>query len=119
MGILIFQKLVVEFFLDFAYFPVWWYTKGALKAFTVYKDALVSVNFRLAPGLWLKNIFTPMYGQRDWEGRLVSIFIRFWNVLFRGVILVIAWTAYTIVMMGYFLLFPLIIFMIISSRVIL
>ncbi|MCB9798616.1 hypothetical protein H6758_02735 [Candidatus Nomurabacteria bacterium] len=117
MGILIFQKLVVEFFLDFVYFPLWWYTKGALKAFCAYKNALVAVNFRLAPGLWLKNIFTPMYGQRDWEGRLVSVFIRFWNVIFRGVLLVIAWTVYTIIIMAYFLLFPLIFFLLISSSI--
>lgn len=115
---MIYQKLIAEFFLDFLYFPIWWYTKGAIKAFRVYKDALVHVNFRFAPGLWLKNLFTPMYGQRDWEGRLVSIFIRFVNIVFRSLILVFFWAIFTLLMIGYFLLLPLVVFFVISSRIV-
>ena len=39
--------------------------------------------------IWLKNIFTPMYGQRDWSGRLISFFIRLVQIIFRGLVLIV------------------------------
>jgi len=26
--------------------------------------------------VWLKNLFAPMFGQTDWQGRLISFFMR-------------------------------------------
>ncbi len=42
----------------------------------------------MSPGLWLKNIFVPMFGQYDWQGRLVSFFMRLVQVVVRSVALV-------------------------------
>jgi len=43
----------------------------------------LSANDQLAPMLWLKNLLVPMFGQYDWQGRLVSFFMRLVNVIFR------------------------------------
>lgn len=37
--------------------------------------------------IWIKNIFRPMYGQTDWQGRLISLFIRIVQIIFRSVFL--------------------------------
>ncbi len=89
MNILVLQRLLLEFALDFLYFPLWWYTDGTRRAFLFVVDMIKNGNDQLAPGLWLKNIFVPMFGQIDWQGRLMSIFIRLINVLGRTLALTI------------------------------
>lgn len=106
MWVLVLQRMLLELILDILYFPFWWYTAGAKKAligcFHWWQDA----NINLAPGLWLKNIFVPMFGQRDWQGRLMSFFIRFFNVIFRTIGLLI-WTVVILVIFALWLVFPL------------
>lgn len=91
MWILVFQRMLLEFVLDVLYFPIWWYADGAkqalIKCVYLWQDA----SMYLAPGLWLRNIFVPMFGQRDWQGRITSFLVRAANVVVRGVMLLI-WT---------------------------
>lgn len=58
-------------------FPVWWYTSGASGVARWLVRELgyrwKSYNFVI----WMRNFFVPMYGQYDWSGRLVSVFMRF------------------------------------------
>ncbi|MBI5728363.1 MAG: hypothetical protein HY984_01260 [Candidatus Magasanikbacteria bacterium] len=61
-------------------------------------------NVSLAPGLWLKNIFVPMFGQADWQGRLMSFFMRLMNVIVRGALLMIWLT----VVAAIFLVWPIV-----------
>lgn len=54
--------------------------------------------------IWIKNIFRPMYGQTDWQGRLISLFVRIVQIIFRSVfmlffvimsfIFILAWIAF-------------------------
>ncbi|MDD4477147.1 MAG: hypothetical protein PHY40_03245 [Patescibacteria group bacterium] len=88
MFVLVLQQLFAEAFLDFIYFPFWWYTKGAKRAAILCLNLLNYGNLKLAPGLWLRNIFVPMYGQYDWQGRIVSFFIRLVQVIIRAAALV-------------------------------
>ena len=39
--------------------------------------------------LWLKNLFVPMFGQHDWQGRLVSFLIRLVQLIARGIAFVV------------------------------
>ena len=87
MFIIIFQRLLLELILDVLYFPIWWYTRGALHAMQWCLNIFRSGNATLAPGLWLTNIFTPMFGQYDWQGRIISFFMRFVNVIGRSIAL--------------------------------
>lgn len=69
---------------DIVSFPVWWYTKGI--AYTtqklVYSARRQAANF--AVGLWVKNLFVPMYGQYDWQGRIISFFVRLVQIIVRS-----------------------------------
>jgi len=83
MYALIFQRLLLEGFLDIFYFPLWWYTKGLTHAGGWCFDLLKFGNQRLAPGLWLANIFVPMFGQFDFQGRIISFLMRSTQIIFR------------------------------------
>ncbi|MDP3794193.1 MAG: hypothetical protein Q8R07_05620 [Candidatus Uhrbacteria bacterium] len=73
----------IDLFGSVVYFPAWWYTKGFFGVLRYFGQALsyrwTSYQFRI----WLKNFFVPMYGQEDWSGRLVSVFMRFFVLLGR------------------------------------
>lgn len=89
MWILILQRIALDFLLSIIYFPFWWYSGGIKKAGIYSLNLFLSGNSSLAPGLWLKNIFVPMFGQTDWQGRLVSVLMRFVNIIFRALALVL------------------------------
>jgi hypothetical protein len=108
MGILILQRLFLETILDFFYFPLWWYTKGSLYAarscFGIFKQG----NANLAPGLWLANLFVPMFGQFDFQGRVISFFMRLVQIIARTVALVV-WLLFCLVLFVIWLALPLIV----------
>ena len=89
MYLVIFQRLAFQFFLDIIMFPVWWYTSGLWKVLVVLYHSFDDARISLAPGLWMKHVFTPMFGQRDLEGRLMSIFMRIVNIIGRSLMLFI------------------------------
>lgn len=70
------------------YFPLWWYSKGFLRMLKGVGRLISDFNLTLGFSIWLKNIFVPMFGQRDLPGRLISFFLRLFNVIFRGFALV-------------------------------
>ena len=105
MWLLIFQRLTVEFFLDIFYFPVWWYTRGAKRAALGCWQLLQDGNATLAPGLWLRHILTPMFGQNDWQGRIMSFGMRLVNIIGRGFALGI-WAAICLMLFGLWTLWP-------------
>lgn len=70
---------------DIVFFPVWWYTRGFLNLLLGLRDFLVDSEKSLAFFVWVKNIFTPMYGQRDIQGFFISVFIRVIQIIFRGI----------------------------------
>jgi hypothetical protein len=81
-------KILFEVIGDIFYFPFWWYTKG-LYNFT--KKILVFLSNKeksSALFVWLKNIFVPMYGQSDWQGKLVSFFMRLVQIIFRTIVMI-------------------------------
>lgn len=84
MAIIILQRLLIEAAIDIIYFPLWWYTAGIRYMLSKVGALFKAGNAFLAPGLWLKNLFVPMFGQYDWQGRIVSFFMRAIQVLVRG-----------------------------------
>lgn len=105
MWLLILQRLSLEFLFDFLYAPVWWYTRG-LKRAAQFAARLVALgNEQFAPGLWLLNIFVPMFGQYDWQGRLVSFFVRLGNVIIRSILLII-WIIFSLVVLLLWIFIP-------------
>lgn len=87
MWILVLQRMILEFVLDILYFPIWWYSRGLFLAFNFCLNWIKDANLILSPALWLKNIFVPMFGQWDWQGRIMSFFMRLANVIIRTIML--------------------------------
>ena len=108
MFFLVFQRIFFEAVLDALYFPVWWYTAGAKHALIWCYGALKSGNAALAPGLWLRNIFVPMFGQYDIEGRIISFFMRFFQVIGRGIALAV-WLVACVILFAAWLALPLVV----------
>lgn len=68
--------VVSDFFGSVLRFPLWWYTEG-LMSLGAWRVRTLRYRARgYAIGLWVRNFFVPMYGTRDWVGRLISIAMR-------------------------------------------
>lgn len=105
MFILVLQRLFIEAILDIVYFPLWWYTSGLVRAARFCLAILAWGNRTFAPGLWLRNIFVPMYGQSDWQGRIISFVMRVIQIIARIFALLI-WLFACIVLFSIWLLLP-------------
>ena len=97
---------MVQALLDIVYAPVWWYSSGAKQVFLGCGASIKHTAAQLAPGLWLKNIFVPMFGQHDLQGRFVSFFVRLGNIIVRGIALVI-WMLLVFTFFAFWLVLPL------------
>ncbi len=65
--------------------PIWWYTQGlamvgkwALRSITMYAKSI-------SLGVWIKNLFVPMFGMRDWQSRIISFFVRLFQIVVRSI----------------------------------
>ncbi len=79
-------------------FPVWWYTAGVLRMAGWAARRVRNASRELALGVWVKNLFVPMYGETGAEGRIISFFMRLAMVVLRGIAVgvwaVIVWVAF-------------------------
>lgn len=115
MWLLILERLSLECIVHLIYFPFWWYTEGMIHAVTYCLNLLAAGNSTLAPGLWLRNMFVPMFGQNDWQGRIMSFFMRLMNVIARGFALCIWSIVCGIVFLLWILVFPIILYMLVQA----
>ncbi len=76
-------KISAQIVLDFLYFPLWWYSVGLLRLLKNLGLFLQERWMVIGAGVWLKNIFVPMYGQRDFASRAISFFVRIFQIIFR------------------------------------
>jgi hypothetical protein len=100
------QLLFVDLAGSVAWFPVWWYTKGLRH---VIQSAFRALRYRsqaYALNIWVRNFFVPMYGQYDWTGRLVSVFMRFIVIIGRSIALLVEAWVYLLGVMLWVLLPP-------------
>lgn len=76
------------FFVDFlggiAFFSVWWYTRGLKTSVDRAVHSVRDASAWLGLGIWVKNLFVPMYGETSWQGRIISFFIRLVMIVVRG-----------------------------------
>src|SRR3989304_987660 len=69
---------------EFLLLPFWWYTEGFLKMLALWRQSIGNVSATFGLGIWVKNLFVPMYGDTSFVGRLISFGIRFFMILIRG-----------------------------------
>jgi hypothetical protein len=74
---------------EILYFPFWWYGKGLVKATKILWQKIKDTEARLGLKIWVTNLFTPMFGQRDIAGVAISFFMRVVQIIGRFFILLI------------------------------
>lgn len=93
---------------DILIFPFWWYSFGLIKFVKVLLNFLSNQEKFWALSVWARNIFTPMYGLRDWQGRIISFFVRFFQVIFRSVVMIFWMMILSAILFAY-LAFPILV----------
>jgi hypothetical protein len=86
-------------------FPLWWYTRGLAFAAARASASVVHASRSLALGVWVRNLFVPMYGETGTEGRAISFFVRLAMVGLRG-FAVAVWAALVWTLFGVYVLAP-------------
>lgn len=96
-AVFIFLKFLLHdvFFTTF-FFPIWWYSRGLQHAWRRYYTMMRTVNNRAGFGMSVRYLFTPMYGQRDIQGRLISFAFRALELIVRGVFFAVTAVAITV-----------------------
>jgi hypothetical protein len=85
----LFRDVLLDIFREILYFPVWWYSIGLGKVFWTVLQSIKSMEMKLGLKIWIVNIFKPMFGQRDIPGKIISFFMRIFQIIVRGMILII------------------------------
>ncbi|MEY4744919.1 MAG: hypothetical protein RL272_864 [Candidatus Parcubacteria bacterium] len=88
-AVLAIRYLAVDVVGSILYFPLWWYTAGALRAAKFCAGTVRDKAVAFGIGVWLKNLFTPMYGLRDIQGRIISFFMRLMIVIWYSAVLAV------------------------------
>lgn len=94
---------------DLLYWPLWWYSRGLKKVAFFCLNEISGWEEILGLHIWLKNIFTPMFGQYDLEGRLISFFVRLIQIIVRFFLLLF-WTAVLLILLVAWIILPVYIF---------
>jgi len=98
-------KIILQILRDFLYFPLWWYSVGLGRTLLNVGHFIREEQTSLGLGVWVKNIFTPMYGQRDFTGKAISFFIRLIQIIFRGIFMLF-WLLISAVFIAFWLTLP-------------
>lgn len=101
------RYVLIDLIGDILYWPVWWYSKGLLKAGLFCLREIKNQEERLGLTIWMKNIFTPMFGQYDIEGRIISFFMRLIQIIARSIFLAV-WAAFMLILFTIWIILPLI-----------
>lgn len=56
-----------------------------------------------ALGVWVRNLFIPMYGETEWSGRVISFFVRVAMIAVRG-LAVALWSVLALLAFAVYLL---------------
>ena len=99
-------KIVFQILGEVLYFPIWWYSTGFLRQVMGIWNFWRQRERTLGLSVWIKNIFVPMYGQRDIASRIISFLVRLVQIIFRGLILVF-WLTILLFLLVVWLAFPL------------
>lgn len=91
------------------YFPFWWYSRGLFDAMMNIKNFLANRQRELALSVWVKNIFKPMYGEYNWQGWLISFFVRLFQIIFRSLVMLV-WLLLSLAVLTLWIVLPALVF---------
>lgn len=96
-------------------FPIWWYTRGLANTARFCFGSIGRQWQNLGLGVWLKNLFVPMYGETELSGRLISIFMRFVVLIGKGIAFIVWSIILVTLFVIYLLLLPLVVLVIVVN----
>jgi len=102
-------KIVVELVGDIIFFPLWWYSKGLFDFLKSQLQFLENRQKGLALAVWIKNIFKPMFGQNDWQGKLISVIMRIFQIIIRSIAMMF-WILVSFLLIIFWISLPVLIF---------
>ena len=100
------KLFAVDFIGRILFWPIWWYTIGLKRLLTILAENIIEEEQRLGVGLWWKNLFTPMYGQYDWQGRIISFFMRLFVGIGRILLLLLLFSITFVALVVWVLVLP-------------
>ncbi|MBI2482706.1 hypothetical protein HYV74_00845 [Candidatus Uhrbacteria bacterium] len=56
--------------------PIWWYTDGMRRMVAWARRAFLVLGQWVGLRFWASHLFSPMFGQTDWQGRGISFGVR-------------------------------------------
>lgn len=81
---MVLRLIFSEFFGGFLALPFWWYGRGLAIMAAWVRRSVREASELFALGVWVRNVFVPMYGETEWSGRLISFLIRIAMIVARG-----------------------------------
>lgn len=93
---------------DALYFPFWWYSRGLLRFVRALGMRLRNLFIKLGLGVWARYLFTPMFGQYDLPGRIISFFVRLFQIIVRSFLMLVALCVAAIIL-AFYLVLPLLV----------
>lgn len=79
--------LAVDIAMDILYWPLWWYSRGVVYMANFCIRQIREEEHRVGLALWMKNILVPMFAQYDWQGRIISFFMRLAMIFMKSIFL--------------------------------
>jgi hypothetical protein len=92
--------------IDILYFPIWWYTTGLIKRLKGFINNLNYLSRYLAIKILLANLFKPMFGQYNWQGRIISFAMRILQLIFSLVVFILGSIFLLIILILWIVLIP-------------
>ena len=109
--------LFIDFMSSLAWFPFWWSISVLIKMIGWCIDGLHYRIKQYSFKIWLKNFFVPMYGQYDWQGRAISVFMRLVVIIGRGIALAAEGVIYFVLILCWMIIPPLAFFLALQNIV--
>ena len=81
--------VAVDIIGSFAFFPVWWYGPGLVGAARFCARTVRNAAADMGILVWARNLFVPMFGQRDIQSRIISFFMRLAVILYDLIVLIL------------------------------
>ncbi len=100
--------ILIDLLREIIYFPIWWYSAGLVLVLKFYFKSLKTGANRLGLKILLKYWFKPMYGQRDWQGKIISLIMRTFH-LFWNLVLMIVWLIVMTAVFAIYIILPVLI----------
>lgn len=96
-------------------FPWWWYTRGLARVGRWMRRTLRGWERAVGLRLWAKNLFVPMFGQTDWQGRIISFFMRLAVLMGRLLQVLFGALAVLVIAITYLILPPLVLLQVLRA----